>query len=278
MPYLSNYRRLIKRIDNAIRLPPIARVLLPVADVAEDIKDNFGFVVLSDGSTGPFYSCLGDTLEWLRQNAHHSIGESPSEIAGGLDGIDLPRSALALGAFNALSQYLMKRAGFDPTTAGKPDDGDRPEGRVGMVGFFRPLIERYLARGTEVIVIEQQPERVPPELGLELFTTPQALARCDTVLCTASTLINNSIESIVEAAGNPAKIHLIGPSASGLPDLLFDLGIRSTGGVIIDRPRDLERAIAQGDSWGDCGRKYQLTRESYPGLDSLLRTACREAV
>lgn len=278
MSYLSNYRRLIKRVDDALRFPPIARVLLPTAEAAGDIKDNFGFVVLSDGSTGPFYSCLGDTHEGLRQNTHHFIGESPSEIACGLDGVDLPRSALALGAFNALSQCLMKRAGFDPTTCDKPDDGDRPEDRVGMVGFFRPLIERYLARGTRVTVIEQQPQRVPPELGLELYTTPQALARCDTVLCTASTLINNSIESIVEAAGNPRKIHLIGPSASGLPDLLFDLGIRSTGGIIIDRPRDLERAITQGDSWGDCGRKYQLTRECYPGLDSLLRMACREAV
>lgn len=270
MSYLTRYRELISQIDNAIPLPAVAQILLPKDEISLDIKDNFGFVVLSDGSTGPFYTCLGKTREWVEATAYQTIGQSPATIAGYLDGLDIPRSALALGAFNALSQHLMKRAGFDPSAVGKRIDSEPPEAHIGMVGFFGPLIERYLAQGRKITVIEQQPERVPAELGLAVFTSPEALVNCDYILCTASTLINNSIESIIQAAGNPAKINLIGPSASGLPDLLFALGIHSTGGLIIDRPDDLKCAIEAGESWGSCGRKYQLTQADYPGVTHLL--------
>lgn len=270
MSYLSRYQQLITRIDNAIPLPTIEKILLPKIAVTEEIKDNFGFVILADGSAGPFYTSLGDTRQWIEQPVHQPIGKSPADIARQLDGQDIPRSALALGAFNALSQHLMRCAGFDPAAVEKRADNEPLEAHIGMVGFFRPLIERYLAQGKKVTIIEHQPERVPTALGLDVFTTPEPLADCDYILCTASTLINNSIESIVRAAGDPAKINLIGPSASGLPDLLFELDIHSTGGLIIDRPEDLEEAIAAGDAWSSCGRKYQLTREDYPGVTRLL--------
>lgn len=275
MSYLAHYRELVSQLDNALRFPSIEQVLIPVEETSQEIKDNFGFVLLEDGSTGPFYTCLGETRTWLERSSHEAIGKSPARLAGQLDGVDIPRSALALGAFNALSQYLMKRAGFDPSTLPRHADSDLPDARIGMVGFFGPLIERYLAQGKRVTVIEQQPERVPEELGLSVYTTPEALADCDYILCTASTLINNSLESIIQSAGDPARINLIGPSASGLPDLLFARGIHSTGGLIIDRPDDLKRAMAAGESWGGCGRKYQLTQADYPGLTGLLEAVSR---
>ncbi len=271
MSYLTHYRELIEQINDAIPLPPIDQILLPVADDSANIKDNFGFVILSDGSAGPFYTCLGETRQWLERSAHQYSGQSPAATAFGLDGVNIPQSALALGAFNALSQHLMKQAAFDPAAVDKRDNSDASAAHIGMVGFFGPLIERYLAQGKKITVIEKQPERVPLDLGLTVFTTPEALAQCDTVLCTASTLINNTIESIVQAAGDPAKINLIGPSASGLPDLMFALGIHSTGGLIIDRPAELKQAVEAGESWGSCGRKYQLTRTDYPGVAQLLK-------
>ncbi|WP_428604646.1 Rossmann-like domain-containing protein [Sedimenticola sp.] len=273
MTYLSQYQALVTQIDDALQVPSIEQILLPREEESSDIKDNFGFVILSDGSTGPFYICLGKTRDWIQQSDHHPLGESPIAIARLLDGVDLPRSALALGAFNAVSQYLMKQAGFDPSTLGKRSDSNVTENRIGLVGFFRPLVERYLAQGKRVTIIEQQPERVPEELEVSVFTTPEALADCDTVFCTASTLINNTIDSIIQATGDAQKIHLIGPSSSGLPDLLFALGIRSTGGLMIDRPEQLKRAIDAGESWGSCGHKYQLFPSDYPGITALLLAA-----
>lgn len=273
MSFLSRHHQLIKQIGQAISPPLIKAILLPAVDesTADDIKDNFGFVILEDGSAGPFYTCLDDTLGRLHGQRQQFMGASPLQIAEKLDGIDIPASALALGAFNAISQHIMRSAGFNPAAVEKRSDHDMADTHIGMVGFFRPLIERHIKQGKRVTVIEQQPARVPPELPLRLFTTPEALADCDYILCTASTLINNTIESIVEAAGDPAKINLIGPSASGLPDILFDLGIHSTGGFVVDNLDALKLAISQGKSWGSVGRKYQLTQDIYPGLASLLQ-------
>lgn len=271
MSFILEYQSLIKRIDQAIELPAIKQILLPDPTDSDDMKDNFGFVILSDGSAGPFYSCLGDTLTWLNEHRNHFIGQSPIKVAVKLDGLAIPASALALGAFNAISQHIMKRAGFNPCAITKRSDTDLTAGHIGLVGFFGPLVERYIAQGKQITIIEQQPECVPADLPIQLYTSPEALAACDYILCTASTLINNTIESIVDAAGDPAKINLIGPSASGLPDLLFAMGIHSTGGFSVDNLDELIHSVLQGDSWGTSGRKYQLTREVYPGVDLLLK-------
>lgn len=272
MPYLDRYQKLINRIEQRITLPAISRILLPEINESDDIKDNFGFVILDDGSAGPFYTCFGNTLDWLHRHHSDFIGQSPIHIAAQLDGVELPDSALALGAFNALSQHIMNRAGFDPTIVEKRSDTGIATNHIGMVGFFRPLIERYLDQGKQVTVIEKQPERVPPDLALELHTSPDALASCDYILCTASTLINNTIETIIEGARDPAKINLIGPSASGLPDLLFDLGIQSTGGFHVSDLEALIQAVSNGESWGSTGQKYQITPDAYPGIDIMLDT------
>lgn len=273
MSFLNNYHQLIKQIESALSPPVIKQILLPALSESDetDIKDNFGFVILEDGSAGPFYTCLDNTLEWLHGQRHHFIGLPPIQLAQELNGVDIPQSALALGAFNAISQHIMHRAGFNPSIFEKRSDSDIAATHIGMVGFFRPLIDRYIKQGKKITVIERQPDRVPPDLPLQLYTTPNALSKCDYILCTASTLINNTIESIVDAAKDPAKINLIGPSASGLPDLLFEMGIHTTGGFVVNDLDALELAVSEGESWGSAGHKYQLTRASYPGLTSLLQ-------
>ena len=270
MTLLSEQHDLVRRVTRELALPTIKAILLPPDQANGEMKDNFGFVLLNDGSVGPFYTCLENTLEWIRQRHEQWIDESPDTLALQLDGLDIPRSALALGAYNAISQHLMNRAGYDPSRVEKRADAE-PQGRhIGLVGFFRPLVERYLAEGRRVTVIEKQPQRVPPELGLALHTSPEALADCDYVLCTASTLINNTLESIIQAVRDPSVINLIGPSASGLPDALFRRGIGSTGGLIINQLDRLKQALENGDSWGKAGRKYQLQAADYPGLEQLL--------
>ena len=271
MPYPDVCRELIRRIGESIPVPEIEEILLPRYTPVAEQKDEFGFVILEDGSVGPFYVCLGDTLKRLIGSRVHTraVARKTLSTALAIGSPDLPASALAVGAFNALSQYLMRRADFDPSATVPPTD-DRPVNTIGMVGYFPPLGKRYLARGCTLVVVEQKPERVPEQEGVELHTTPGALRHCDRVICTASTLINGTLDEILSSAGPNSRIDLIGPSASGLPDPLFARGVQSVGGIVIDRPGKLRSAIQTGDKWGDCGRKYQLTTENYPGIEALL--------
>ena len=270
--YLKDYHRLLQRIGDRLALPDISEVLLPAARAAPEKKDEFGFVLLSDGSVGPFYVSLADTLiELQRDSADASYRSMDTlSVAGRLGDDSLPVSALALGAYNALSQHLMRKAGFDPAQHSASGGPEGTQVRVGMVGFFPPLAEKFLRQGCRITVIEKQPQRVPTELGLQVSTTPEALVGCDYVVCTASTLINNTIDEVLRATPRMASLNLFGPSASGLPDPLFARGVASVGGIVIDSVEQLRAALAAGEPWGASGRKYQLAAADYPGLEALL--------
>lgn len=275
------YRDLARRIGEHIELPPVVGLHLP--KIVEDAEkpDEFGFVFLEDGSVGPFYTSLEDSLPrlWHRYPDPSNLRADAVELTRHFgDATDLAASALALGAFNAISQHLFRRASFSPSEASVSSastgiDDPLAGDRVGMVGYFCPLVERMLEKGVEVLVVEKKPERVEIVEGLELAGDASELARCDQVLCTASTLINDSLEDILGHSRGCRRFSLIGPSGSGLPDLLFERGVDSVGGLEFFDLEALREALQQQVSWGHAGHKYQLTPEAYPGVGELLRRA-----
>ncbi|MCB1751145.1 MAG: hypothetical protein KDI74_05420 [Gammaproteobacteria bacterium] len=272
MSLLREFHQIIRRIGGAVTVPRIEQVLLPSCGQEEGKRDEFGFLLLADGSVGPFYTSLDNSLPSLRADVSGNglRHADPVALALQLGDSRLQTNALALGALNAISQFLMRRAGFDPTAAVADKKLSEPCGKVGMVGFFGPVVERLLALGRRITVIEKNPARVPVGLDLQVSSDPSLLADCDYIICTASTLINNTLEEILGAVSPSSIVYLMGPSASCLPDPLFSRGIDLVGGVLIDETDCLRRALSCGESWGRCGRKYQLSTEAYPGLDALL--------
>ncbi|MCB1850256.1 MAG: hypothetical protein KDI83_05650 [Gammaproteobacteria bacterium] len=263
----EDFQRMILRIGSTVTVPAVQEVLLPVQRAGVAKRDEFGFLVLADGSVGPFYTRLDDSFcnysdDWL-------CGADPLALALQLGDEQLQTSALALGALNAISQWMMRSAGFDPTASPAPDPMQQAD-RIGMVGYFAPLVERLRAQGHSITLIEKDPARVPPELGIAVSSEPAALMCCDYIICTASTLINNTLQQVLDAASTGCTVNLLGPSASCLPDPLFAAGVHLAGGVLIDDLAALRSALQCGDSWGSCGRKYSLSAAGYPGLEQLL--------
>lgn len=273
MKIIQAYQALIEHIARVASIPNVRKILLPLTAPLPGESDDFGFVVLEDGSVGPFYVSLGDTYQGVSA-AIEANQDTPWDTLSLTRKFGCGRvadAALALGAFNALSQHLMHRAGFDPVATGSGKSPLAEGARIGLVGYFRPLVERLLKQGHVVTVIEKQPQRVPVGQGVALFTSPEALADCDRVLCTASVLINATVDAIVDACDGRVPLELIGPSASGFPDPLFQRGVVAVGGIAIDDAERLQQALADGESWGTVGRKYQLDPTSWPGADALLR-------
>ena len=262
--------QLIERLE----MPRAEALYLPQPAADDAFRDEFGFLFLADGSAAPFYVSLPGTLDALRarfpQPARTRL--DLDECLRGLADTALPARALALGAWNALGQSLFRRAGFEfPPRGG--DCGPRPGERVGMVGYFRPIVDRLVAGGVEVLVVEQQPARVPARDGVILTTDAAALDACRIVYCSASTLVNASLDDILRHCRGAEAVDLIGPSGSGLPDLLFARGIHAVGGVAFGDANALRMALARGESWGAVGRKYELTPACYPGVEALLAAA-----
>jgi uncharacterized protein (DUF4213/DUF364 family) len=270
----QDYLALAETVADRMPIPDIAGLYLPLIPAEICFRDEFGFVFLADGSVGPFYVSLGDTLARLRASYPDDgqVRLDTLEVVSGFAGDDPALRALALGAFNALSMHVMRRAAFGPPAAGGRSDigtlaTDRP---VGMVGYFCPLVERLLAQGAEVVVLEEQPQRVGPMPGVRVTTETADLGACGHILCTASTLINETLEELLAVRAPRTAFELIGPSGSGLPDVLFRHGVDSVGGILFEDRTCLLAALRNQESWGSAGRKYRLTPADYPGVSVLL--------
>jgi len=271
------YLQLARKIADSLQIPAVSGIHLPSIVEDSEKPDEFGFVFLEDGSVGPFYTSLNDTLEklWSIYPDGKSCELDTIKLIEYFEDESEALHAVALGAFNALSQHVMSRASYSPveyaTTSSIGFSEPEPGQTIGMVGYFKPLIENFLSEGIEVLVLEKNPDRVELQKGIRLSTNPADLTSCEYILCTASTLINGSLDEILAVRNNTTRLSLIGPSGSGLPDILFKHGVDAVGGIKFHDNKALLDALDKQEKWGHAGEKYQLTTVNYPGVSQLLK-------
>lgn len=275
MNFSTEYHELANRLLDQHTIPDVVSIHLPTPVDNPEKPDEFGFLFLADGTAAPFYTSLDDTLIrlWKRFPPNQFKPTPVLKLVQGLIADELEQRALAIGTFNAMSQYLLAQSGWldqDNTSKENQHDLMRSTGRLGMVGYFGPLIEKLLERGKSVLVLEKNPDRVKPHPGLTLAEGPEALLECDDIICTASTLINNSLHEILRYKRADAYLALIGPSGSGLPDVLFRHGVDEVGGFHVTSETALKKALSEQASWGGAGIKYRFFRTTYPGFEKLL--------
>jgi uncharacterized protein (DUF4213/DUF364 family) len=276
MSIVKEYIEIAVQINLHCNLPKIARIYLPEQHETPDVRDEFGLIFLRGGVVAPFYASLPGTLEtlWHKFPVDQKIELDLLDLIRLFADTNLANKAIALGAFNAMSQFVMKRAGLLPlnnqTGANMGSARPRAGERIGMVGYFCPLIDKLVDRGVEILVLEKQPERVELRPGVLMSENPADLEPCRVILCTAATLINDSIDEILAHCKHAENFSLIGPSGSGLPDVLFERGVDAVGGVYFPDKNQLSARLRDRESWGEAGQKYQLTPDSYPGYEALL--------
>lgn len=280
MSILREYAQLADRLNKALKLPSVTSIFLPPLESDKHFRDEFGMVALEDGSCGPFYASLpGELAELHGRRTNLVDGPIPAmTFMNDLLSEDECSRAVALGVFNAVSQHVFKRAMGSSWISKLDSKGPHlppvmiPEKGewLGMVGYFRPLVEQLNQQGVKVLVLERQPERVVLSEGVRMTEDVRDLEACRVVLCTAATLVNDSLESILEATPHAESFSMVGPTGSGLPDVLFSRGVDTVGGVFFPSQDELFKRLRSGESWKKAGQKYQLQRQTYPGIDALL--------
>ena len=276
MNFSSEYYQLARKLIDYLDIPPVTGIHLPVRVEDAQKADEFGFVFLEDGSVGPFYTSLDDTLHELW--SLYPDGKGYTCKASLLIEYFLADSqalrSVALGTFNAISQHVMVRAGYSPLeTSANKDSANGPSEqaqKIAIVGYIRPMVEKLIEKGIDVMVLELNPARVDLQPGLRLSTDPADLLEYEGIICTASTLINDSLGEILQYKNESAYFSLIGPSGSGLPDILFQHGVDEVGGFYVYDIKALHDALDRQESWGHAGQKYQLRVKDYPGVNKLL--------
>jgi len=204
----------------------------------EDVRIGASYVavVLAGGRTGlaaRLKEAVGAEIEPRRDGRLFTGGRSDRLLDFLVRRAGVVERALGLAAANAL---------IHPTPPGVEADtidlmGLRAGERVAMVGLFRPIVPRIEAAGVQLTVIE----RDTPESERR-----RALGSCEVAIVTATTMLNGTLEGILNELGRPRHVALIGPSTPLCEEIFRDTPVTHLGGAAAADPARILEIIARG--------------------------------
>jgi len=265
---------LTQRVSRYFTIPPVRRVFIPEPDPGPDKNTEFGILALEDGSAGLYYAWLGASQQGMSRRfpALDVSGRDVLSLVRYFASADQAECSLGMAAINAITQSAFRRAAYVPAPAGDSLGSldIRTGDHIGMVGYFPSLVRRLRDRGLRVTVIEKKEKFLGTEGTVTVIADPTRLRECNKVLCTAATLLNNSIDAILEHLADAEAVVIVGPTAGFFPDPLFARGVTAVGGTqILDADTAIDR-LQSNEKMGASARKYIIRREEYPGVEQLL--------
>ena len=266
---------LVENMAGCIDLPPVEWVYIPEPDPGPGRHTEFGIVTLRDGCAGLYYAWLGASQKGMgsRYVPDGFRGSCPVELARFFSREDEADRSLGLAAINAITRHVFGNAGFTPGDA--PDSMGildiAADDQIGMVGYFPSLVKRLRADGIRLTVVEKKPQFHKRQHNFLVSADMQTLDSCNKVMITASTLLNDSIDEVLEFSLGAEKKVMIGPTAGFFPDPLFARGISAIGGSEIRNPEQARRRLSANQGLGESARKFLISTPDYPGLDGIMR-------
>ncbi|MDD4870635.1 MAG: DUF364 domain-containing protein [Kiritimatiellae bacterium] len=114
---------------------------------------------------------------------------------------------------------------------------------VAMVGLFRPLVPRIEQSGAKLTILEQN--KVLPNV-LSFKSRGNILKTCTVAVITATSILNNTLETILNDLENPRWVSILGPSTPVCRAIFAGTPVTHLGGsVVLDRPKVLQ-IISEG--------------------------------
>lgn len=277
MSIKSDFIDLLELIEKKIIFDIIEEAFFPKNNSTENriTFNNFGAIKLEDGSIGIIYISLSQNIreKASKFDVNEIIGKNPLILAKQFDSSDLFRRTLALGAINAISQSLFTRANFPfdfvTDSLGLLDLNGKD--KVDMVGYFPPLVKKIERMNIPLIVIEKKDFNVEAKDNWDITTDPSELESCNKILCTTTTVLNDSIDDILLHSKNASKISMVGPTGEFLPDLVFERGVDVIGGTYIIDSSLFMDLIRKNKKWGPATKKYCIQAKNYNNYLDLIK-------
>lgn len=262
-------------ITDVIGAATVRRLYIPEPQPHENRHTEFGVLELEDGAAGLYYAWLGESQQGMRERYDPAslVGSSPVQLMERLDSDSDADRSLAMAAINAITASFYRRASYVPqsTTDSMGSLNLGAADHAGMVGYFPSLVDRLRQQRIRLTVIEKKPRY--GDAGDDLVTVtdrPGALQDCNKILCTASTLLNDSIDGVLEHCRHAEVMVVVGPTAGFPPDPLFRRNVTALGGTeVLDAVAAIDN-LRHDRGLGSTARRYLIRRDDYPGVDTLL--------
>ena len=271
MSLTDEFRKMVTELTDKYSIPQIANIFFPPFYQGGQPKDaEFMAILLDGGATGISYVLLPDKKmeEYTALQPLDFVGKNPRIFALEFGKDDPIKAMVSLAAINAICQHVMRETNYAVDSATDSlgllsiSAGDK----VGMVGLFNPLIKTIKKAGAEMVVLERKEQLVQsyPDLPITLDATE--LSTCNKILCTSTTILNNSLDEILAHCSPAAFVSIIGPTAGYFPDPLFARGVDVVGGRVVKNGELLLQLLAEKKRWGTATLKICYQKETYTGI------------
>jgi len=225
--------RLIARLEDDAKEREVSRVCIGLG---------YTGLVLDDGNMGLAYTFRreapgGCTLDMALRPLG---GRRASELLPLLVSENRIEAGLALACANALVgdpvEGVVEGDILDRIDVGPGDD-------VGMVGYFGPLIGKLRARARSLTVFEKREvddgEVLPPSEAVRM------LPGFDVVLVTSTSILNHTVDDLLEACTAARQVVMLGASTPLLPAAFSDTPVTLLSGVVPRAPARILEILAE---------------------------------
>ena len=271
MSLKDEFRKMFNEFADKFTLPPIANIFFPPFYRGGQPKDaQFMAINLEGGATGISFVLLPDEKmeEYTALQPLAFVDKNPLGFAIEFGNDDPIKEMIGLASINAICQHVMKETNFAVDSATDSlgllsiSAGDR----VGMVGLFSGLIKTIKKVGAELVVIEKNDQLIQKFPNLPITLDATKLSTCNKILCTSTTILNNSLDEILAHCSPNAFVSIIGPTAGYFPDPLFARGVDVVGGRIVKNGAQFMQLLSEKKRWGDATQMTCFQKETYVGI------------
>jgi uncharacterized protein (DUF4213/DUF364 family) len=219
---------------------------------AADIRIGLGYtaVLLAGGRCGLAYTLHDQEYEscCVIQEAGKLAGRKTSELIPWMKLPDETACAVGLAALNAALPA--------PATAVEGDINDllpvASDDTIGMVGYFGPLVGPLKERARALHIFERQPN--PGSGILPESAARDLLPQCQVVILSATTLLNRTIDDLLDLCTTAREIAILGPSTPFLPEVFGRRGVTMLSGLQVVDPAQILRIVSEGGGTRQFGR------------------------
>ncbi len=271
MSLKDEFRKMVTELTAKFTVPPIANIFFPPFYKGGQPKDaQFMAISLEGGSAGISFVLLPDEKmeEYTALQPPDFVGKDPRGFALEFGNDDPIKEMISLAAINAICQHVMRVTHFPLESATNSlgllsvSAGDR----VGMVGLFFGPIKSIKKAGAELVVIEKNEHLIQKFPNLPITLDATKLSTCNKILCTSTTILNNSLDEILTNCSPDALVSIIGPTAGYFPDPLFARGVDVVGGRVVKNGALFLQLLAERKRWGDATQRTCFQKETYAGI------------
>ena len=240
--------------DNLANLT-IERVVIGLFFTGVKLSNGQGGACFTPVKTIPEAVCCPSSAKAMPSSGQFRGKKARDLLADALSGNSL-KKALGIAIINALTATCWERNRPHDYCIEKGNDAleglEIPDNAyVVVVGALAPILRVLKKRERPFGILEIDPRTLKPDEMPFYFPpdqVPKQVPQADILVITGTTLINDTLEGLLALAKPEAKILVVGPTVSMLPEAFFRRGVETLGGILVTKPDELLDVISEAGS------------------------------